>query len=64
MFFALFLDAKESVFNVAVLASEDGVTVLEEVIMSAFQQCVYHMTKVQEMTASAFQQYMYHLTRL
>ncbi|XP_023687440.2 ras-associating and dilute domain-containing protein-like [Paramormyrops kingsleyae] len=38
-------DAKESVFNVAVLASEDGVTALEEVIMSAFQQCVYHMTK-------------------
>ncbi|XP_053552920.1 ras-associating and dilute domain-containing protein, partial [Bombina bombina] len=37
--------SKESVFSNTITASEEAMTVLEEVIMYTFQQCVYYISK-------------------
>ncbi|KAM4632321.1 ras-associating and dilute domain-containing protein isoform 1-T2 [Discoglossus pictus] len=37
--------SKESVFSSTITASEEAMTVLEEVIMYTFQQCVYYISK-------------------
>lgn len=38
--------SKESLFSSTITASEEAMTVLEEVIMYTFQQCVYYISKV------------------
>jgi len=48
-FFLLFLIAagsKESLLSATISANEEAMTILEEVIMYTFQQCVYYITKV------------------
>lgn len=40
------LGSKESLFSSTITASEEAMTVLEEVIMYTFQQCVYYISKV------------------
>ncbi|XP_048351216.1 ras-associating and dilute domain-containing protein isoform X2 [Sphaerodactylus townsendi] len=37
--------SKESLFSLTITASEEAMTVLEEVIMYTFQQCVYYISK-------------------
>lgn len=44
--FPLILGSKESLFSLTITASEEAMTVLEEVIMYTFQQCVYYISKV------------------
>ena len=39
--------SKESLFSCTLTASEEAMAVLEEVILYAFQQCVYYVSKVQ-----------------
>uniref|UniRef100_A0A674JIW0 Rap associating with DIL domain n=1 Tax=Terrapene triunguis TaxID=2587831 RepID=A0A674JIW0_9SAUR len=39
------LGSKESLFSSTITASEEAMTVLEEVIMYTFQQCVYYISK-------------------
>ncbi|XP_044289498.1 ras-associating and dilute domain-containing protein isoform X3 [Varanus komodoensis] len=38
--------SKESLFSLTITASEEAMTVLEEVIMYTFQQCVYYISKM------------------
>ncbi|KAL7979277.1 hypothetical protein Chor_015301 [Crotalus horridus] len=38
--------SKESLFSLTITASEEAMTVLEEVIMYTFQQCVYYISKL------------------
>lgn len=38
--------SKESLFSSTITASEEAMTVLEEVVMYTFQQCVYYISKV------------------
>ncbi|XP_031796868.1 ras-associating and dilute domain-containing protein isoform X3 [Sarcophilus harrisii] len=38
--------SKESLFSSTITASEEAMTVLEEVIMYTFQQCVYYISKI------------------
>lgn len=45
--------SKESLFSSTISASEEAMTVLEEVIMYTFQQCVYYISKVQRHTGPA-----------
>uniref|UniRef100_A0A8C7DY21 Rap associating with DIL domain n=1 Tax=Naja naja TaxID=35670 RepID=A0A8C7DY21_NAJNA len=40
-----FSGSKESLFSLTITASEEAMTVLEEVIMYTFQQCVYYISK-------------------
>lgn len=40
------IGSKESLFSSTITASEEAMTVLEEVIMYTFQQCVYYISKV------------------
>uniref|UniRef100_A0A670YBZ5 Rap associating with DIL domain n=1 Tax=Pseudonaja textilis TaxID=8673 RepID=A0A670YBZ5_PSETE len=37
--------SKESLFSLTITASEEAMTVLEEVVMYTFQQCVYYISK-------------------
>ncbi|XP_070617410.1 ras-associating and dilute domain-containing protein [Erythrolamprus reginae] len=37
--------SKESLFSLTITASEEAMTILEEVIMYTFQQCVYYISK-------------------
>lgn len=43
--------SKESLLSATISASEEVMTILEEVIMYTFQQCVYYITKVKKKTA-------------
>ena len=43
---ALPAGSKESLFSCALTASEEAMAVLEEVVLYAFQQCVYYVSKV------------------
>lgn len=43
--------SKESLFSCTLTASEEAMAVLEEVILYAFQQCVYYISKVQPLRA-------------
>lgn len=45
-FFLHPIGSKESLFSSTITASEEAMTVLEEVIMYTFQQCVYYISKV------------------
>lgn len=38
--------SKESLFSCTLTASEEAMAVLEEVVLYAFQQCVYYLSKV------------------
>lgn len=38
--------SKESLFSCALTASEEAMALLEEVVLYAFQQCVYYVSKV------------------
>lgn len=38
--------SKESLLSATISANEEAMTILEEVIMYTFQQCVYYITKV------------------
>uniref|UniRef100_A0A670YCC3 Rap associating with DIL domain n=1 Tax=Pseudonaja textilis TaxID=8673 RepID=A0A670YCC3_PSETE len=40
-----FSGSKESLFSLTITASEEAMTVLEEVVMYTFQQCVYYISK-------------------
>ncbi|MEQ2196532.1 hypothetical protein XENOCAPTIV_002037, partial [Xenoophorus captivus] len=40
------LGSKESLLSATITANEEAMTILEEVIMYTFQQCVYYITKV------------------
>ena len=42
----LFVGSKESLLSATISANEEAMTILEEVIMYTFQQCVYYITKV------------------
>lgn len=42
----LLAGSKESLFSCTLTASEEAMAVLEEVILYAFQQCVYYVSKV------------------
>ncbi|XP_035573484.1 ras-associating and dilute domain-containing protein isoform X8 [Canis lupus dingo] len=44
--------SKESLFSCTLTASEEAMAVLEEVILYAFQQCVYYVSKVQQAAGS------------
>lgn len=43
--------SKESLFSCTLTASEEAMAVLEEVILYAFQQCVYYVSKVRPLRA-------------
>lgn len=43
---ALSAGSKESLFSCALTASEEAMAMLEEVVLYAFQQCVYYVSKV------------------
>lgn len=38
--------SKESLFSCTLTASEEAMAALEEVVLYAFQQCVYYLSKV------------------
>lgn len=38
--------SKESLLSATISANEEAMSILEEVIMYTFQQCVYYITKV------------------
>lgn len=44
--------SKESLFSCTLTASEEAMAVLEEVILYAFQQCVYYVSKVRRAAGS------------
>lgn len=46
--------SKESLFSSTITASEEAMTVLEEVIMYTFQQCVYYISKALYVSLPAF----------
>lgn len=53
MYFCLFfLGSKESLLSATISANEEAMTILEEVIMYTFQQCVYYITKVFHVSSS------------
>ena len=43
--------SKESLFSCTLTASEEAMAVLEEVVLYAFQQCVYYVSKVRPLRA-------------
>lgn len=47
-----FLGSKESLLSATISANEEAMTILEEVIMYTFQQCVYYITKVLHVSSS------------
>ncbi|TMS23705.1 Ras-associating and dilute domain-containing protein [Larimichthys crocea] len=52
--------SKESLLSATISANEEAMTILEEVIMYTFQQCVYYVTKVFQNAQELLQGYQVH----